>query len=57
MTPRSTRAADMRAAQAALARQITSLDRYLVIDDCDDDVTQIVSVMRECSRLGLEVAS
>jgi hypothetical protein len=58
MTQRSTQAADTRAAQAALTRlQNETFDRYLVIDDSDDDITQIISIMRERSCRGLEVLS
>jgi hypothetical protein len=58
MTQRSTQAADTRAAQAALTRlPYDNLDRYLLIDDSDDDITQIISVIRESSWRGLEVIS
>lgn len=58
MTHRSTQAADTRAAQAALTRlQHETFDRYLLIDDSDEDITQIISVIRESSRPGLEVRS
>jgi hypothetical protein len=58
MTQRSTQAADTRAAQAALTRlPYDSFDRYLLIDDSDEDITHIISVVRECSRRGSEVMS
>ena len=58
MTQRSTQAADTGAAQAALNRlQLETFDRYLLIDDSDEDVTQIISVIRGSSWRGLEVAS
>ena len=58
MTQRSTQAADTRAAQAALTRPAyENLDRYLLIDDSDDDITQIISVIRESTWRGLEVQS
>ena len=47
MTQRCT-SADTRAAQAALARlsvQTFDFDRYLLVDDSDEDTTQILSVM------------
>ena len=58
MTHRSTHAADTRAAQAALTRHpYDDVDRYLLIDDSDEDITQIISVMGERSCRGLEVQS
>jgi len=58
MTQRSTQAADTRAAQAALTRlPLENVDRYLLIDDSDEDITQIISVICERSPRGLEVAS
>lgn len=49
---RSNLAADTRAAQAALARLPISearFDRCLLIDDSDEDATQIISVITERS--------
>ena len=46
----STPTADTRAAQAALARLPVpelNFDRMLVIDDSDEDATQILTVMTE----------
>ena len=58
MTQRSTHATDTRAAQAALTRlPYDNLDRYLLIDDNDEDITQIFSAMRERSPCGGEVPS
>lgn len=55
MTHRSTQAADTGAAQAALARlQLETFDRYLLIDDSDEDITQILCIVRECSPRRLE---
>ncbi len=56
---RSIHAAATRAAQAALPRpsQDEEFDRYLVIDDSDDDFSTILSVLRERSPHGLEVLS
>ena len=50
MTRRSSASADTRAAQAALARLPVpelDFDRYLVVDDSDDDITQILTVVCE----------
>ena len=58
MVHRSTQAADTRAAQAALTRlQHQTFDRYVLIDDSDDDITQIITVMRERSARGWEAFS
>jgi hypothetical protein len=58
MTQRSTHAADTRAAQAALTRlPYVNLDRYLLIDDSDDDITQILTVICEGAPRRLEVLS
>jgi hypothetical protein len=56
---RSTHAAARRAAQAALTRpsQDEDFDRYLVINDSDDDFSTIFCVLRERSPRGLEVLS
>ena len=55
---RSTQAAATRAAQAALTRpQDEDFDRYLLIDDRDEDLTEIVSILRERSPRGLGVLS
>ena len=42
---RSNLAADTRAASAALARPLGDDDRYLLIDDSDEDITQIVTIV------------
>ena len=56
MTHRSTQAADRRAAQAALPRlPYWNVDRYLLIDASDEDISHIISVVRECSQRGWEV--
>jgi hypothetical protein len=56
MTHRSTHAADTRAAQAALTRHpFDGFDRYLLVDDTDENVTQIICILRECSPRALEV--
>ena len=56
MTHSSTQAADTRAAQAALTRHPNdNVDRYLLIDDSDEDITQLISVIRESSWRGMEV--
>jgi hypothetical protein len=50
MMKRSSSAADTRAASAALARQPlgdTTVDRILLIDDTDEDATQILTVITE----------
>jgi len=50
MTRGSTHTADTRAAQAALARSTVpelDFDRYLVVDDSDEDATQILTVITE----------
>jgi hypothetical protein len=50
MTRRSASTADTRAASAALARPPVpelDFDRYLVIDDSDEDITQILTVLCE----------
>jgi hypothetical protein len=47
---RSLSTADTRAAHAALARPAVpepSIDRYLLVDDSDDDMTQILTVLCE----------
>lgn len=56
MTNRSTYAADLRAANAALSRPLpVDPERYLVIDDTYEDVTQILTILRERAERGLEV--
>ena len=64
MSPRCTATADTRAAHAALARLPVpelDFDRYLLIDDSDEDATQILTVLceRTCLAHGtsLEVQS
>ena len=58
MTHSSTHAADTRAAQAALTRHpFDDVDCYLMIDDSDEDITQIISVVREYAWRGLESLS
>jgi hypothetical protein len=60
MNPSSTHAADTRAAQAALTRPLVQdFDRYLLIDDSDDDMTLILTVLSEriCPVRDLEVRS
>jgi hypothetical protein len=58
MTHSSTLAADQRAAQAALTRPlIQDFDRFLLIDDTDEDRSEICTILRECSPRGLEVLS
>ena len=51
MNRSSTHAADTRAAHAALTRptvpELDTFDRYLLIDDSDDDTTQILTVLCE----------
>ena len=50
MTRSGTQTADTRAAQAALARPPVpelDFDRYLVVDDSDEDITQILTVVCE----------
>ncbi len=55
---RSTPAAATRAAHAALHRpQDEDFDRYLLIDDSDDDIAEIVTFLRERSPRALEVVS
>ena len=47
---RSNASSDTRAAQAALARPAVpelDFDRYLLIDDSDEDMTQILTVLCE----------
>jgi hypothetical protein len=56
MTTRSTQAAATRAAQAALTRP-QDFDRYLLIDDTSDDLTEILTLLCERSARGLEVLS
>ena len=64
MNRSSTHAADTRAAQAAFNRPTVpelACDRYLLVDDSDEDITQILTVL--CERtlsardLSLEVQS
>ncbi len=53
---RSTQAAETRAAQAALTRPLVQdFDRFLLIDDTDDDISEIRTILRERSPRGLEV--
>jgi hypothetical protein len=50
MSPRSTSPADTRAAHAALARPTVpeiDFDRTLLVDDSDEDMTQIPTVITE----------
>ena len=50
MNRSSTHATDTRAAQAALNRPTTSeltFDHYLLVDDSDEDLTQILTVVTE----------
>lgn len=51
MNRSSTHAADTRAAHAALTRptvpELDWLDRYLLVDDTDEDATQILAVLCE----------
>jgi hypothetical protein len=50
MSPRSTATADTRAAHAALARLSVpgiDFDRTLLVDDSDEDMTQILTVLTE----------
>ena len=52
----STHAADTRAAHAALTRPLVQdFDRFLLIDDTDDDSTVIHTLLRERSPRALEV--
>jgi len=56
MRQSSTTAADTRAAHAALTRPpIQDFDRFLLIDDSDEDATEIRTIMRERSPRALEV--
>jgi hypothetical protein len=56
MRQSSTHAAETRAAQAALTRPLVQdFDRFLLIDDSEDDTTEIVSLLRERSPRGLEL--
>ena len=65
MNRSSNPAADTRAAQAALTRltvpELDTFDRYLLIDDSDEDTMQIMTVLceRTCQphRTSLEVQS
>jgi hypothetical protein len=58
MTHSNTHAADTRAAQAALTRPLfDNVDRYLLIDDSDEDITQILTVICEGAPRRLEVLS
>jgi hypothetical protein len=54
MTTRSHPAAAPRAAQAALTRA-QDFDRYLLIEDTDDDSFEIRTLLRERSPRGMEV--
>ena len=52
---RSSASADTRAAHAALARLPVpelEFDRYLLVDDSDEDMTQILTVLTERTCLG-----
>lgn len=53
MNRSNTHAADTRAAPAALTRPTVlrplDFDRYLLVDDSDDDITQILTVLTERS--------
>ena len=58
MTQSSLTAAETRAALAALNRPQASdegFDCFLLIDDTDEDMTEITTVLRERSPRGLEV--
>jgi hypothetical protein len=58
MTNRSIYAADMGAATAAVSRPLSiDPERYLLIDDSDEDITQILTVISERSSHGWEVQS
>ena len=59
MKPSSIHAAATRAAQAALPRpsQDEDFDRYLVIDDSDEDLSAILCVLRQRAPRGLEALS
>jgi hypothetical protein len=54
MTVRSPAAAAPRAAQAALTRP-EDFDRYLLIEDIDDDTFEIRTLLRERSPRAMEV--
>jgi hypothetical protein len=55
---RSITAAATRAAHAALTRsQDEDFDRYLLIDDSEEDLSAIFSVLQERTPRGLEVLS
>ena len=55
---RSSPAAATRAAHAALTRsQDEDFDRYLLIDDSDEDFSTILSILQESSPRSLEVLS
>ena len=55
---RSFPAAAPRAAQAALTRPLVQdFDRYLLIDDSDDDATVITTIVRERAPRTWEVTS
>ena len=59
MTRRSTPTADTRAAQAALARPPVpepDFDRYLLVDDSDEDATQILTVLCERASLARDIS-
>ena len=56
---RSTPTADTRAAHAALARPPVpelDCDRYLLVDDSDEDMTQILTVLTERSSLARDIS-
>ena len=60
MTRRSSSTAGTRAAQAALARPPApelECDRYLLVDDSDEDATQILTVLTErtCFARGISL--
>ena len=59
MNRSSTHAADTRAAQAALTRptvpELETFDRYLLIDDSDEDMTQIRTVLCQRSPRSFEL--
>ena len=56
MRQSSIHAADTRAAQAALPRPLVQdFDRFLLIDDTDDDISEIRTLLRERSPRALEV--
>ena len=56
---RSSASADTRAAHAALARLPVpelDFDRYLLVDDSDEDMTQILTVLTERTSLARDTS-